>query len=207
MRFHERILLENRAWAGEMHRRNPRYFEHLKNGQSPEAFWISCSDSRVPVEQMCNSSPGDLFMHRNVANLVATEDPAFMSALEYAVSILEVGNIIVCGHEDCGGIGAACSTSPTGLKYLDTHIAPLVRHVERERETLAAEPDHASRVNAMVRLNIVAQVDRLTEMEIVRQARVSPVIVGLIYKVDTGALEFVCEREVSDTALAAAANA
>ncbi|ABE58183.1 carbonic anhydrase [Chromohalobacter israelensis DSM 3043] len=87
--------------------RDPDDFERLQSGQPPEAFWNGCSDSRVPAEQPCNASPGDLFVHRNVANLVATEDPTLLSALEYAISVLGVRYINVCGHEGCGGVGTA----------------------------------------------------------------------------------------------------
>ncbi|WP_280542229.1 carbonic anhydrase [Chromohalobacter sp. 11-W] len=194
MQFHERVLLENQAWVESMLSRDPDHFERLQSGQSPEAFWIGCSDSRVPAEQLCNASPGDLFVHRNVANLVATEDPTFLSALEYAISVLGVRYIIVCGHEGCGGVGAACSGESTGLAYVDAHLKPVVAHYERVKNELSKAPDEANRVNDMVRRHVAAQADHLADLDLVRNAEQPPLVVGLVYSLDRGALEPICER-------------
>ncbi|WP_423821993.1 carbonic anhydrase [Salinisphaera sp. SPP-AMP-43] len=205
MNFHERLLLENQAWAYEMQNRDPDYFSRLGSGQSPEAFWIGCSDSRVPAEHMTNASPGDLFVHRNVANVAAIDDPTFMSALEYSVSALGVRYIVVCGHENCGGIGAACSGHPTGLEQVDNHLAPVVAHHDSLADEFASIDDATARVNAMVRHHVIAQVERLAAIPLIRQMTNPPTLLGLVYTHDSGVLETVCEYPQATQAEAAAA--
>lgn len=205
MNFHERLLLENQAWAYEMQNRDPDYFSRLGSGQSPEAFWIGCSDSRVPAEHMINASPGDLFVHRNVANVAAIDDPVFMSALEYSVSALGVRYIVVCGHENCGGVGAACTGQCTGMDHVDNHLAPVVAHHDGLVDELASIADDTARVNAMVRRHVVAQVERLAATPLIRQMPNPPTLLGLVYTHERGELETVCEYPEGAPAKATAA--
>ncbi len=195
MEFRDRLLLENRAWADEMSARDPEYFTRLNHGQAPDALWIGCSDSRVPPEQLCNASPGDLFIHRNVANLVADGEAGFLSVLEYAVHVLAVPHIVVCGHYGCGGVAAACSDEPVPLAHVDAHIEPLKTLRNRHRETLDALDGVSARINRLVELNVRAQIERLAELTLIRTAARPPALHGLVYATDRGLLESVCYRE------------
>lgn len=194
MEFRERLLLENRAWADEMHARDPEYFARLSHGQAPDALWIGCSDSRVPPEQLCNAAPGDLFIHRNVANLVADDEAGFLSVLEYAVHVLAVPHIVVCGHYGCGGVAAACSDEPVPLAHVDTHIEPLKALRDRHRADLEAIDSASARVDHLVELNVRAQVDRLADLAAIRSAAHPPELHGLVYATDRGLLHSVCHR-------------
>jgi len=196
MQFCDRLLLENRAWSDEMRIRDPDFFSRLQHGQAPEALWIGCSDSRVPPEQLCNAPPGDLFIHRNVANLVAQRDPGFMSVLEYAVAQLGVPHIVVCGHHGCGGVAAACTTEQTGLGHVEDHIGPLRALYGAHQQTLAAIPNTSERVDRLVELNVIAQVDALAALSAVRDAPRPPQIHGLVYGTDSGRLTLLCHREI-----------
>lgn len=195
MQFCDRLLLENRAWADEMRGRDPDYFSRLQHGQTPEALWISCSDSRVPPEQLCNAAAGELFIHRNVANLVASADPGFMSVLEYAVVQLAVPNIVVCGHHGCGGVGAACSSEKTALTHVEKHIEPLRALYRHHGQSLAAIESPQARVDQLVELNVVAQIDKLAALSVVRDAPQPPTLHGLVYAFGTGELTALCRRK------------
>ncbi|ROO28924.1 carbonic anhydrase [Salinisphaera japonica] len=201
MQFKERLLLENQAWLATMQERDSKFFARLEQGQSPEALWLGCSDSRVPAETLCNASPGDLFVHRNVANIAATEEHGFMSALEYAVTALKVPYIVVCGHEGCGGVGAACSGQASGMDHVDAHLAQLVELYNSERDNLDANDDKA-RVNAMVRRNVEAQIDKLADLDLIKNAEQPPTLLGLVYALDAGHLDVVCESAPSQPAAA-----
>jgi carbonic anhydrase len=109
MRSHEKLLLENKAWAEESKLREPDYFERLARGQQPEFLWIGCADSRVPADIIVNAEPGLIFAHRNIANQVIATDFNCLSVVQYAVQVLKVKHIIVCGHYNCGGVTAALS--------------------------------------------------------------------------------------------------
>ena len=104
MKTYEKLLLENKAWAAEQVIEDPKFFERLSKVQTPEFLWIGCSDSRVPANQITGTLPGEVFVHRNIANLVVEDDVNFLSVLHYAVNYLKVKNIIVCGHYRCGGV-------------------------------------------------------------------------------------------------------
>src|ERR1700759_5183354 len=109
MSFLKRMLVQNAAWSREVAHTDPELFGRLIRGQSPKALWIGCSDSRVPVEVVTKADPGELFVHRNIANLIAQNDNNAMSVIEYAVQVLKVSDIIVCGHYGCGGVRASLS--------------------------------------------------------------------------------------------------
>src|SRR4028119_117038 len=109
MHSYERLLLENKAWASEKVSQDPEYFERLAHIQTPEFLWIGCSDSRVPANEITGTQPGEIFVHRNVANLAVNTDANLFAVLDYAVTYLKVKHIIVCGHYGCGGIKAAAS--------------------------------------------------------------------------------------------------
>src|SRR3982750_1332797 len=111
MKPFEKLLLENKAWAGEMLENDPEYFKRLSNIQQPEFLWIGCSDSRVPANEITNTQPGEIFVHRNIANLVVNTDMNMLSVLQYAVEVLKVKHVIVCGNYGCGGVKAAMTNN------------------------------------------------------------------------------------------------
>ncbi|WP_438765522.1 carbonic anhydrase [Kushneria sp. TE3] len=191
MRFVERLLLENQAWADEIKHRDPGMFDRLSTGQSPEVLWIGCSDSRVPAEQLCNTSPGEMFIHRNVANRVCPNETGFMSVLEYAVAVLKVRHIVVCGHHRCGGIQAAMTDENTGLSHLDDHLDGIRELRRRHADVLSEIPDDAGRLDRLVAFNVADQVRVLSEMPLI-QAQWSrhqgPTIHGMVYALETGRL-------------------
>lgn len=191
MRFVERLLLENQAWAGEVKHRDPHMFDRLSAGQSPEVLWIGCSDSRVPAEQLCNTSPGEMFIHRNVANRVCPNEAGFMSVLEYAVAVLKVRHIIVCGHHRCGGVQAAMTDENTGFSHLDNHLDGIRDIRRRHANELAEMNNDAERLDRMVALNVIDQVTALGELPLIKaqwSRRQYPTIHGMVYALETGRL-------------------
>lgn len=181
-----RFLLENRAWADEVERREPAFFDALSSGQQPGVFWIGCADSRVPAERITNAAPGELFVHRSVANLALPHDNSLMSALQYAVDELKVRHVIVCGHDACGGVKAALTMARTTVvepirapmesDYLGERIRPLRELYGRHRAEVdgADAADDTARlaeqVDRLVALNVRAQVEQLSETSVVRRA-------------------------------------
>lgn len=200
MQFFDRLLLENRAWADNMKASDPEIFERLHQGQSPSALWIGCCDSRVPAEQICNAKPGELFIHRNIANLVHEDDANVSSVLEYAIHALEVDHIIVCGHRGCGGIQAAVTGGDTlqALPYVDKHLGQVKRLVAERKEELDRFSRLSDKVDHVVELNVIAQVERLSSLPLVNdswEARRAPSLHGWVYDLASGHLEEVYRRE------------
>jgi carbonic anhydrase len=115
MKQYERLLLENKAWAAEQLDRDPDYFTRLAKIQTPQFLWIGCSDSRVSANEITNTAPGEIFVHRNIANLVVDSDLNMLSVLQYAVEVLQVKHVIVCGHYGCGGIKASMAKNDLGI--------------------------------------------------------------------------------------------
>src|SRR6202795_3621482 len=151
-----RLLDNNAAWAAQMVQRDPRFFERLQGQQAPEYLWIGCSDSRVPANEIVGLLPGEMFVHRNVANVVVHTDLNCLSVLQYAVDVLKVRHVIVCGHYGCGGIKSALDGVKLGL------IDNWLRHVQDVANTQNASLDG---------LDGDARVDRLCELNVVEQAR------------------------------------
>ncbi|GHC22368.1 carbonic anhydrase [Kushneria pakistanensis] len=191
MRFVERLLLENQAWSDEIKNRDPSMFDRLRTGQSPEVLWIGCSDSRVPAEQLCNTSPGEMFIHRNVANRVCIHETGFMSVLEYAVAVLKVNHIVVCGHHCCGGVRAAMTDENTGLSHLDEHLEA-IRNVRRmNTDELERIADDAERLDRLVELNVADQIETLSNLPLIQEhwsRHQRPTIHGMVYALETGRL-------------------
>ncbi|ESH87954.1 carbonic anhydrase [Cupriavidus sp. HPC(L)] len=191
MEVAKRLMLENRAWATEVLSRDPERFKRLAVRQAPDVLWIGCSDSRVPAELITNAEPGDLFVHRNIANLVCEDDPNLMSVLQYALEVLRVGNVIVCGHQGCGGVRASLARVPE-LPHVDARLDE-IRQVYRAH---CAELDRLdgddARTARLVELNAIAQVRKLAGMPLVRNVWDSGRVLRLhawIYSLETGLLE------------------
>ncbi len=168
MRALDHLFDNNIAWAGEMTRQDPAFFERLFHQQGPEFLWIGCSDSRVPANQITGLLPGEMFVHRNVANVVVHADLNCLSAIQFAVDVLKVRHIIVCGHYDCGGVLAALRDSKLGL------VDNWLRHVQdvrwKHQSQLDALPDEATRHHRLCELNVVEQVVNVVQTTVIRDA-------------------------------------
>jgi carbonic anhydrase len=164
----DRLLDNNRAWAAERVKRDPGFFTRLEKIQRPEFLWIGCADSRVPANEIVGLDPGELFVHRNVANVVVHTDLNCLSVLQFAVDVLEVKHVIVCGHYGCGGIRAALEPDSHGL------IDNWLRHVQdvaRAHDAkLSAIPTFDARVDKLCELNVIDQVQNVARTTIVQDA-------------------------------------
>lgn len=184
------LLARNRDWSAKRHAEEPAYFTRLAAQQAPEYFWIGCSDSRVPANVVAGLDPGEVFVHRNVANIVHSSDMNLLSALEFAVEALKVREIIVCGHYGCGGVTAATSENlQHGLA--DHWLEPIRRLARSFAVDLAQEPDMEARRDRLAELNVVEGVRRVCETPILNRAWHSGADVrvhGLIYGLKDGRL-------------------
>lgn len=186
----EKLLLENKAWAQDKLEENPDYFKKLAALQTPEYLWIGCSDSRVPANEVTGTAPGEIFVHRNIANMVVHTDINLLSVLTYAVDVLEVKHIIVCGHYGCGGVKAAM-----GNDYLPL-INNWLRNIKDVYKTNRAEiqsiQDEEKQFDRLVELNVLEQVHHLAETNIVQGAwkkRDMPLIHGWVYGLNNGIIK------------------
>jgi carbonic anhydrase len=151
----DHLKANNRAWAARMEAAEPGFFHRLEGQQAPEYLWIGCSDSRVPANQIVGLDPGEMFVHRNVANLAPPQDANYLSVLQFAVDVLKVKHIIVVGHYGCGGVAAAVDGQRRGL--VDHWLHPIREVWLAHREALEAIPDRA-RLDRLVELNVMQQV-------------------------------------------------
>ena len=179
----------NRRWAQQVTARNPHFFRSLVAQQSPRYLWIGCSDSRVPANEIVGLAPGELFVHRNVANIVVHSDLNCLSVLQYAIDVLKVEHVIVCGHYGCGGVRAAYVKSSLGL------IDNWLRHVrdvhDRHHDVIKGSGSEDAAVNRLCELNVIDQVDHVCQTTIVQDAwrRKQPVAIhGWIYDLRDGLL-------------------
>jgi carbonic anhydrase len=184
------LLRRNRAWAAAMTAEDPGFFQRLLNQQSPAYLWIGCSDSRVPSTQLVGLLPGDMFVHRNVANVVVHSDLNCLSVLHYAVAVLQVQHIIVCGHYACGGVEAALANAQIGL------VDNWLRHVQDVRNKHAALIDACRSPEEQLRrlctLNVIEQVVNVCQTTVVQQAweqGQAVAVHGLIYDLADGLLQ------------------
>ncbi len=187
---YKKLLLGNKAWVSEKLEVRPDYFERTVKGQSPQHLWIGCADSRVPSNDVTGTEPGDLFVHRNIANLFIETDLNIMSVVQYAVEILKVEHVIVCGHYECGGIKHAMSASKMSLidQWLD-HIREVYK---KHQDELLAIENADDRYKRLVELNAIEQVRKLAATSIIQNAwkvEKRPYLHSWIYDLHTGYLK------------------
>jgi len=195
----EHLLKRNQVWAKKMTDKDPDCFARLATQQKPDYLWIGCSDSRVSANQVIDLEPGEVFVHRNIANVVVHTDLNCLSVIQYAVEVLNVRHIVVCGHYGCGGIQAAFEGSEFGL--IDNwlrHIKDVYRWHKKE---IDAQPDHKSKLDRLCEKNIIEQVANVCHTSIVQRAwknKKDLTVHGVIYSVETGLITPL-DAEVSAT--------
>jgi len=184
------LLENNRNWASGISETNPSFFPSLAQQQTPELLWIGCSDSRVPANQITGLLPGELFVHRNVANLVNHTDMNCLSVLQYAIEILKIKHIIVCGHYGCGGVKAALDSESHGL--VDNWLRQIRDIHQRRAGDLLQYPSAVERINRLCELNVIEQVKNVANTTIVQEAWQRHQMVsihGWIYSISDGLLK------------------
>lgn len=189
MNLFEELLANNQRWVAERLAEDPEFFHRLRDVQTPDILWIGCSDSRVPANQITGLQPGEVFVHRNIANVVPREDVNSASVIQFAVTGLKVRHIVVCGHYGCGGVQAAFKD------HLEDPLEIWIEHIRRIRvthnEELEALPDDVQRWRRLCELNVLTQVENLARLKIVRSAWDAGqklAIHGWIYDVNDGLL-------------------
>ncbi len=195
MTSYEKLLLENKAWAKEIKDDDPDYFNRLAQLQTPEFLWIGCSDSRVPANEITNTQPGEIFVHRNIANMVVHTDVNLLSVLHYAVNYLKVKHVIVCGHYGCGGIKAAI-TNHDYNQVLNMWLRNIKDVHRLYSEELKALSDEDERCDRLVELNVKEQVIHLAKTSIIQRAwkyEHQPHLHGWVYGLKDGLIKPVFE--------------
>ena len=185
----DELLVRNAAWAASKTSNDPTFFHRLVEQQRPRYFWIGCSDSRVPATEIVDLDPGEMFVHRNVANLALEHDPSFAAALQFAVETLEVSHIMVVGHYGCGGIQAALEDKPEQDDPVARWIEPIRGLRSQAVETAENSEDRAAR---LCEANVLSQVDRVIENSVVRQAwdkGRNLTVSGYVYRIEDGLLK------------------
>ncbi|MGR9051461.1 MAG: carbonate dehydratase [Gammaproteobacteria bacterium] len=191
METFEKLLLRNKAWANERQNSDPDFFKKLAKEQKPDFLWIGCSDSRVPAEIIVNADPGEIFIHRNIANQIIVTDFNCLSVLQFAVAVLGVEHIIVCGHYNCGGIKAALGKQNARITITNKwlmHIKNVYRLYQTEIDAL---PTEQQRIDRLVELNVLEQVQALAHTSIVQEAwnrTQKPTLHGWVYGLNDGLL-------------------
>lgn len=200
MKSYETLLNDNKLWAAEKLAEDPGFFDRLAHLQTPEFLWIGCSDSRVPANEITGTDPGEIFVHRNVANLVIHTDVNLLSVLEYAVTHLKIKHVIVCGHYGCGGIKAAMGNKDHKqiLNMWLRHIKDVYRHNREELDNIADEEKKADR---LTELNVLEQTQRLAKTSIIQKAwknEQRPDLHGWVYGLKDGILNSVFEMKAGE---------
>lgn len=194
MKTLKRLFENNLAWAENIRRDNPYFFLNLSKQQAPDYLWIGCSDSRVPANQIVDLPPGEVFVHRNIANVVVHSDLNCLSVIQYAVEVLEVKHIILCGHYGCGGVTAALEKQEHGLvdNWL-RHIVDVIRLHEEELNALKSE----EKLDRLCELNVREQVKNICDSQVVRsawRAGKELYVHGWIYNIENGILKDMLTR-------------
>lgn len=202
--FYKKILDNNKKWVENKLAISPNYFKNLADGQNPPLLWIGCSDSRVPANEIIGAEPGEVFVHRNIANMVVHSDMNMLSVLDYAVNALKVKHVIVCGHYGCGGVKAAMGNSSIGI--IDNwirHIKDVYRFHQQELDAII---DEKKRFNTFVEINVKEQVLDLAKTSIVQNAWKNGQelsLHGWVYGLNDGyvtdlGVNFSCDKDLDD---------
>lgn len=199
MKIYEKLLLENKAWAGEKVKADPEYFSRLADIQKPDFLWIGCSDSRVPANEITNTQPGEIFVHRNIANLVVHTDVNLLSVLDYAVTHLKVKHVIVCGHYGCGGVKASM-TNHDYNQVLNMWLRNIKDVNRLHRDELNTITDEQQKFDRLVELNVQEQVIHLAKTSIIQRAwknEQRPHLHGWVYGLKDGLIKPVFEMSAN----------
>ena len=197
MHSYEKLLLQNKAWAEEIKGDDPEYFERLSKLQTPEFLWIGCSDSRVPADRITGTQPGEIFVHRNVANLVVNTDVNLLAVLDFAVTVLKVKHVIICGHYGCGGIKAA-ATKNDHKPVLNMWLRNIKDVYRLHRKELDDIKNEEQKVDRLVELNVREQVLNLAKTTIIQKAwkkEQRPDLHGWVYGLKDGLIKPVFEMK------------
>ncbi len=190
MNEYEKLILQNKSWVSDKLDLDKDYFNNLAGIQKPEFLWIGCSDSRVPANEITNTEPGEIFVHRNIANLVVNTDFNMLSVLQYAVEVLKVKHIIVCGHYGCGGVKAAITNHHYGM--LNKWLRNIKDVYRLHHDELSKITDEEQKTDALVEFNIIEQVNNLAKTSIVQKAWQNgefPILHGCVYGLKSGILK------------------
>lgn len=188
--FYKQLIENNKNWVASKIDQDPEFFKRLEKGQSPPLLWIGCADSRVPANEVIGAAPGEVFVHRNIANMVIHSDVNMLSVLDYAVNALKVSHVIVCGHYGCGGIKAAMGSQSHG--FVDNWIRHIKDSYRFHREELDGIKDENQRFDRFVEINVIEQVYDLAKTSIVQQAWESGQTLhlhGWVYSVGSGIIK------------------
>jgi carbonic anhydrase len=193
------LLQNNQKWAADVVKNDPDFFIRLKDTQSPDYLWIGCSDSRVPADKITGTQPGEIFVHRNIANMVVHTDLNLLSVLEYAVAHLKVKHIIVCGHYGCGGVKAAMSSHNFGI--INKWIRNIKDVYRIHREEIDIQIKDELKLNKLIEYNVMEQVMNLAKTSIVQKAwkdNQAPQLHGWVYGLEDGIINPVCHMSHTD---------
>src|SRR5678815_4851876 len=197
MPLYNKLLQENKAWAAGVKQKDPEFFERLAKLQEPDFLWIGCSDSRVPANEITGTQPGEIFVHRNVANLVVNTDVNLLAVLDFAVTHLQVKHVIVCGHYGCGGIKAA-ATKTDYRPVLNMWLRNIKDEKRHHRQELEHINDDENRLDRLVELNVQEQVNNLAKTTIIQRCwekENRPDLHGWVYGLKDGIIKPVFEMK------------
>jgi carbonic anhydrase len=200
--FYKSLLDNNKKWVNDKLANDPEYFEKLAKGQQPPLLWIGCADSRVPANEIIGAQPGEVFVHRNIANLVVHTDMNMLSVVDYAVNVLKVKHIIVCGHYGCGGVQAAMGNKSFGI--IDNWIRHIKNTYRLHKEELDAIEDEGKRFDRYVELNVSEQVFDLAKTSIVQNAwknNQDLMLHGWVYSIKKGIVQEVVSKVANNSQL------
>ncbi len=196
---YKKLILNNQAWIEDILEDKPDYFDILSKGQEPKFLYIGCSDSRVPIEEITNSRPGDIFVHRNVANMVVHTDMNLLSVLQYAVEVLKVKHVIVCGHYNCGGVRAAMAHDDFGL--INKWLRNIKEVYSKNRKVIESQDDFQKQFDKLVEFNVIEQANNVAKTAIVQKSwtkSVFPVIHGWVFDIHSGKIIEVCDIDTNN---------
>ena len=199
IKSYEKLLQNNKEWAAEEIYKDPEYFHRLADVQHPEFLWIGCSDSRVPADKITGTQPGEIFVHRNIANMVVHTDLNLLAVLEYAVNHLKVKHIIVCGHYGCGGVKAAMTNHNYGI--INKWIRNIKDVYRIHRDEIKYQTKEEDQLNRLIELNVQEQVMNLAKTSIIQKCwkeEQRPYLHGWVYGLDNGIINPICEMGHDD---------